>query len=98
MPDKNKLEVLAGAGYEIRDICGYCVHSSFRADKSWGVCTLLPYEHGKHTARDEGKGDAPRYASVHAAGWCPKFVRFQNTSDDLVRSGFDRYIRVPDGR
>lgn len=63
--DAQKRIVLKEIGYEIRECCGLCEHSSLGTD-GWGECLDHKYKHLKHTGPE-------RRLSINRYGWCPKF-------------------------
>lgn len=65
--DAAKLKVLQAEGYSIAPSCGFCHHRSFMSPATqWGTCTVIQYEHQKHTG-------APRQLSIHRGGHCSRF-------------------------
>lgn len=85
MPDQNKLDALAKAGFSIKATCGLCSHATIRVGSDWGTCSKIRYEHGKHTGPS-------RDVSIHRAGGCPLFELDAMDKDDLAKSGFDRFV------
>lgn len=85
MPDKTKLDALDKAGFKIKATCGICVHATIRVGSDWGTCSLIRYEHEKHTG-------SPRDASIHKAGGCALFELDPADKTDLAKSGFDRFV------
>lgn len=69
MPDKNKFEALAEAGFQVKLTCLRCAHFVEGAN-GWGTCWKIRYQHLKHTSPyDDPKGFR---ASVPVDGWCPQ--------------------------
>lgn len=87
MPDQNKLDALARAGFSIKATCGLCVHATIRVGSDWGTCSKINYEHGKHTGPS-------REASTHRAGSCSLFELDPTDKSDLAKSGFDRFLEA----
>ncbi len=85
MPDQNKLDALAKAGFSVKATCGICAHATLRVGSDWGTCSKIRYEHGKHAGPS-------REASIHRAGGCPLFELDSTDSGDLAKSGFDRFV------
>lgn len=71
--DENKLEVLKSLPYEITPCCGLCLHGIFGGNREWGTCSVIKYEHLKHTT--DG-----RQLSINKFGGCPKFEIKENPS------------------
>jgi len=70
MPDKNKLEALTEAGFQVKKTCLRCA-SFDQGGSFWGTCRKIRYQHLKHTApHDEPKRGFK--ASVPVDGWCPQ--------------------------
>lgn len=86
MPDPNKLKRLKEADYSIVPTCGTCKYSKFyNRSLDWGVCSLIIYQHQKHTKIRE--------VSIHISGTCPKFELRNEVSLDLQQSGFEIFIK-----
>ena len=66
MPDKNKLQSLSEAGFQVKRTCYRCAFFD-EGGRGWGTCREITYEHQKHTATEK-----PRQASVPIDGWCPQ--------------------------
>ena len=68
--DKNKLAMLQDIGYIIPKTCGLCTYGSFRSNPQslWGGCTLMSYDHRKHTATSKP-------LSIYFGGSCLRFKR-----------------------
>jgi hypothetical protein len=64
--DQDKLRVLKEIHYEIKEVCGNCVHSKLSAD-GWGTCTLQRYVHQKHS-------ESERELSINRAGYCDQHL------------------------
>lgn len=67
MPDENKLQALADAGFIIQRTCYRCVNFQVAhpMQQRWGTCALISYDHLKHSG-------PPRQASVPPDGSCPR--------------------------
>lgn len=87
MPDANKLAVLKGHQYQVLTTCGVCIRGQFVSGSMWGSCSMMKYQHLKHSEI--------KLASIYATGTCPKGEMHPDTKVNLARSGFD--IFVPDG-
>jgi hypothetical protein len=85
VPDPNKLQALADAGFKIRACCAICVHANFKPGSDWGACNLIPYKHLKHTAEQKS-------VSIHKSGYCDGYEADPTKLADLARSGFDRFV------
>jgi len=85
VPDPSKLDALKAAGYVIRACCGLCQHATLKPGTDWGTCSLVSYQHGKHTEI--------RQASIHRAGHCPKYTGDVDKNADLAKSGFINFTR-----
>jgi hypothetical protein len=65
--DKNKLQTLKDIGYQIKETCETCTHSSFSVGikSRFGVCARYTYKHLKH--------DGDFFLSIINNGWCDKY-------------------------
>ena len=68
--DSNKLKVLTSVNYKVLNTCGRCKHSNFRPNTRWGKCSIIKYEHQKHSV-------SSRRLSIHKSGVCDKFEASQ---------------------
>lgn len=84
MPDLNKLAALEANSYQIIASCNLCQYANL-TNSDWGTCSLISYQHLKH--------NGTRQASIHKSGYCPKFKINQAKADDLITSGFDKFLK-----
>ena len=89
--DENKKKKLEEIGFQVRECCATCKHSSFsRAEQGlsggFGVCEIQTYDHLKHT-------DNPRQLSINIAGWCPLFELDPSMPAQL--HGFFEFMEKP---
>lgn len=68
MPDKIKLAVMEREGYRLQPTCASCHFSSFKKGKVWGDCTILTYNHEKHSP-------PPKMMPCHISMVCDHYVR-----------------------
>lgn len=84
MPDANKLIVLKEHQYQVLTTCTVCIHGRFVPGSMWGSCTMMKYQHLKHSET--------KPASVYATGTCPKGEMHPAIRNNLANSGFDIFI------
>ena len=86
MPDVNKLDALAAAGFKILPCCATCKHFDKAGPRNWawGVCTITPYGHAKHSG-------GVRMATVHIAGSCPRHELRDGAHIGFYDAGFLRF-------
>jgi hypothetical protein len=79
--DENKKQVLKDIGYRVRQTCLCCKYSFITGN--WGTCHLYTYDHLKHNEKS-------RYLSVHASGYCARFVMKESFSFGI--HGFQEFM------
>ena len=81
--DGDKLTVLRELGYSIQPTCAFCIHARFPSPTAWGTCSLVPYDHRKHTG-------PPRELSIHRSGSCPNYT--ENPQQRRVLGRFAEFL------
>ena len=85
MPDPNKHKILVEAGFKIQKVCSTCVYWTPSASDAWGRCSMLTYNHDKHTETSKKVG-------TPAIGFCKKYAGDKRSIERSAGSDYtDRY-------